>query len=282
MAIGADLLIDVNRQVTQAIGVAMESVRLGSFYRSATQGISIGFDAIVGFIIDRVATLGLSVASTGVRAIEVSKSVTLSWMIDFESMWSIPTDVPIYVNTSGYWVDYNYTSILTIKGTNTSLPSNMLNQTYWMDPYCYNVSETTGAPGLHVDFNITDLPEGLISISLRNYFSYDGSDGHTFEIQAYNGSEWVMVADIPDDCCQWFNASLSCLEGTFIDDDGLFRGRFYHSSPGNVNHEFCLAYGKLRAYVPFDVKTAFGGGMFFALFIIGVVAVTLFFTSRMK
>lgn len=204
---------------------------------------------------------------------------------DTENNWvttlvSFPAADPI-VNVTGTWVDYNFTSISTVVGTNSG--GNTLNNTYWQDCYMYNVTETTGAPGLNVEFNVSDLPDGLICLSLRTWICYDGSDGHVFSLQAWNytGSAWVTVSDIPDECFQWINGSLACLAGDFV-QNGLFQGRFYHSSPGNVNHEFSLDYGKLRAFAPTDAAVGGTGWMLLQIIaiIIGIVCIAMWLESR--
>ena len=159
-------------------------------------------------------------------------------------------------NMSGQWFEYNFTSIATITGTNASVGGNWLNQTYWLDSYQYNVTEVVGAPGYDIRFNITGLPTGLICLQLVGFMAYDGSAGHTFNVQAYNytSSAWVIVSDIPDTSKTWINGTIDCDSDDFI-QGGLFQGRYYHTSPGNVNHHFCLDYGKLRAFSPYVCPT---------------------------
>lgn len=154
-------------------------------------------------------------------------------------------------NVTGLWTLYNFTSIAIIDGTNASVGGNWLNQTYWLDGYEYNVTEVVGAPGYDIPFNVSGLPDGLICLQLVGFMAYDGSGGHTFEVQAYNytSSAWVIISDIPDSSSQWINGTIACEPDDFI-QGGLFQGRYYHPSPGNVNHDFILDYGKLRAFSP--------------------------------
>jgi len=157
-----------------------------------------------------------------------------------------------YVNVTGAWVEFNYTSITTLIGIDSG--GNFLNATYWKDDYNYNVTEPNETPAYDIRFNITGLPDNLICLQLINYLGYDGSLGHTFQIEVWNftGSSWDFVVDIPDECCTWFNNSLAPTSEDYI-EDGLFMGRYYHPSPGNVKHVFSLDYGKLRAFAPYVV-----------------------------
>ena len=167
--------------------------------------------------------------------------------INFEKVYFI---MPI-VNVTGAWVEFNYTSIITLIGIDSG--GNFLNATYWKDGYTYNVTEPNETPSYDIRFNITGLPDNLICLQLINYLGYDGSVGHTFQIEVWNftGSTWDFVVDIPDECCQWFNNSLDSTPEDYV-KDGLFMGRYYHPSPGNVNHLFYLDYGKLLVFAPYE------------------------------
>ena len=154
------------------------------------------------------------------------------------------------------WVEYNFTSIITLRGTNSSIGGNWLNQTYWLDDYEYNVTEVVGVPGYEILFNVSSLPDDLMCLELVGFMAYDGSAGHTFEVQAWNytSSAWVTISDIPDTSSRWINGSIDCTSEHFI-QNGLFQGSYYHVSPGNVNHEFRLDYGKLLAFAPIVCPT---------------------------
>lgn len=172
------------------------------------------------------------------------------------------------VNVTGAWTEYNFTWIQTLIGVNTSVGGNWLNQTYWLDDYQFNVTEVIGAPGYDIRFDVSGLPDNLICLQLVGFMAYDGSAGHTFEVQAYNYSSasWVTVSDIPDTSKRWINGSIDCTSGDFI-QNGLFQGRYYHPSPGNINHHFCLDYGKLRAFAPSITPTPSDDRFIIGLFI---------------
>lgn len=160
------------------------------------------------------------------------------------------------VNVTGAWTEYNFTWIHVFTGTNASIGGNWVNQTYWLDGYQFNVTEVVGAPGYNIQFEVSGLPDNLICLQIVGFMAYDGSMGHTFEVQAWNytSSAWITVSDIPDTSKRWINGSIDCTSGDFI-QNGLFQGRYYHPSPGNVNHNFCLDYGKLRAFAPFSAPS---------------------------
>lgn len=158
----------------------------------------------------------------------------------------------VYQNVTGAWVDYNFTSIVTVVGDNVT---GFLNSTYFKDGDFYSAYEVTGAPGYDIRFNVTGLPDNLICICLDLFMYYDGSAGHTFQIEVWNftDSNWDFIEIIPDECCQWFNNTLECVPDDYI-QNGTLMGRFYHPSPGNVNHVWGIDYGKLRVYVPYEVE----------------------------
>ena len=160
------------------------------------------------------------------------------------------TDVTLE-NVTGTWVDYNFTSIVTVVGDNVT---GFLNSTYFKDGDFYSVTEVTGAPGYDIRFNVTGLPDNLICLCLDLFMYYDGSGGHTFQIEVWNftDSNWDFIEDIPDECCRWFNNTLECIPDDYV-QNGTLVGRLYHPSPGNVNHVWGLDYGKLRVYVPYEV-----------------------------
>lgn len=159
-------------------------------------------------------------------------------------------------NVSGVWTEYNYTSIITLIGVNVSAGGNYLNQTYWLDDYQYNVTES-GTPAFDIRFTVENLPDGLMCLEIVQSMSYDGSLGHNFYLQVWNytSSSWVTIYDIPDDAhpCRWMNATIGCYEQDVI-EDGTLLGRYYHPSPANPAHLFNLDFGKLRAFTPNDIE----------------------------
>ena len=175
------------------------------------------------------------------------------------------------MNVTGAWIEYNFTSIRTLIGTNASTGGNWLNQTYWLDEYQFNVTEVVGAPGYNIQFEVSGLPDNLICLQLVGFMAYDGSMGHIFEVQAWNytSSAWITISDIPDTSERWINGSIACTSGDFI-QNGLFQGRYYHPSPGNVNHDFVLDFGKLRAFAPFPGPAPVGEDRFIIGLVIGI------------
>ena len=191
--------------------------------------------------------------------------------VDTPRMWQARfvtvTDVDCAENVTGAWVDYNVTSIVTVVGDNVT---GFLNSTYFKDGDFYSVTEVTGGPGYDIRFNVTGLPENLICLCLDLFMYYDGSGGHTFQIEVWNftDSNWDFVEDIPDECCRWFNNTLECIPGDYV-QNGTLMGRFYHPSPGNVNHVWGIDYGKLRVYAPYEeVPAVLAMGRYYALAII--------------
>jgi len=201
-----------------------------------------------------------------VRACNFTGSVwdNSTWSdINFEKVYFLTE-----VNVTGAWVDYNFTSIVTLIGNNTG--GNYVNATYWKDDYFYNVTETIGPPGYDIRFNVTGLPDDLICICLDLFMYYNGSAGHTFQIEVWNftDSNWDFIEDIPDECYQWFNNTLECVPDDYV-QNGTLMGRFYHPPPGNINHVWGLDYGKLRVYVPYEeVPALVAMGKYYAMSII--------------
>ena len=115
----------------------------------------------------------------------------------------------------------------------------------------YNVSEANGTPGFDIRFNFTGLTERYTNIHCGIYVWYGGNSGHTVEVQAWNytSGTWGICDTITDGVAfAWFNSTHLGV-GSDLVSGGILRGRIYHVSPGNINHDIYIDYIELTADV---------------------------------
>ncbi len=176
---------------------------------------------------------------------------------DFEIVYFIPVIEPgptIIQNVTGEWFYYNLTTINVTVGTHDS---GDLNSTLDVDGDTYNCSEVVGAPGYVIEFEWTDVDQDSHCLWVCAYIFYDGVSAHTINVDLWNftSTAWVTIGIIYDMTgFEWVNSSIYDLRmpNDFINSTGAVRGRFYHSSAGNINDDIYTDFLKLYAFIPFE------------------------------
>jgi hypothetical protein len=107
------------------------------------------------------------------------------------------------------------------------------------------LEEVTGTPGLDYTFVWEGSSNVQYKLVLKGY--YVGNVGHTVLLYQWNYtlSQWDRVTanaqDFPDEASeQTYNYTLLTPVANYRNDCGEMQLRIYHTSPGNMNHEFII------------------------------------------
>lgn len=120
-----------------------------------------------------------------------------------------------------------------------------------------NIGEVGGVPGFNIEIDFVDITE--TPNRLEVYVYYDGSAGHTVNVQIYDqvGLGWDTLGTIPDGGAAVVKQSFDIDDGAkYVKGDNTVETRVYHSSPGNVNHDIFIDLVLLR-----KLPVSGGGGI---------------------
>ena len=190
------------------------------------------------------------------------------------------------VNVTSEWIYFNASEIGVTTGT---LDSGGLVNVSTMDGTRMNVSEVVGVPGMDILFSFTGIPTDAGCVWLVINSLYDGNMNHDFDIDLWNhtGSLWETIGHIPDQTAfEWVNSTIYDLRipNDYVNATGDVRGRLYHMSPGNINHDLSIEFLNIYAEIPSSVTPSVAGdvdvGFFIALAIILSLIAYLLARSR--
>jgi hypothetical protein len=164
------------------------------------------------------------------------------------------------VNVSSVWTYYDPSEIGVTTGT---LDSGGLANVTTVDGTRMNVSEVVGVPGMDISFNFTLIPDDAACVWLVLNCYYDGTATHVFDIDLYNetGGSWETIGLIPDQTgFEWVNSTIYDLRipNDYVTATGAVRGRLYHVSAGNINHDLSIEFLNIYAEIPSTVTPVAG------------------------
>jgi hypothetical protein len=134
-------------------------------------------------------------------------------------------------------VEYNATSIANITGTRDAGDVNSTHICSEND--FYNVSEVTGANGLQIQVNFSDV----IAFNLLHFRGqYIGGAGHSIELEFWNptSSAWEKVNGELTDQSEQTSTSINIFGGSSYIDNGNVSFRFNHDDNGITSHDYIL------------------------------------------
>lgn len=116
-----------------------------------------------------------------------------------------------------------------------TVASGTLADTYTTDGVEYVIAESNGTPGFQLLLAFGGLVDDGQELRIRGF--YDGSAGHTVNVEAWNGGGFDILGTLPD-------ATTETLYTFTLDPSHTIGGevliRINHSSPGNINHQLHL------------------------------------------
>ena len=192
-------------------------------------------------------TLRSDLASTanakGASLVGIEDSASLYTAANVETALAEVMDKVTPVTTTG-------NSITTPTGT---VDAGDINSTTTIDDAdSYDVSEVTGAPGFDIQITFTGIVSGKEPNKVQLHIAYDGSAGHTVDLEMWNytGSpQWdVISADFLPDTGGVFTFYEIDIPGTVTNyvSSGEAKLRFNHSSAGNANHDVSIDFAALK------------------------------------
>lgn len=180
-------------------------------------------------------------------------------------------------NVTGVWEYFNASEIGVTTGT---LDSGGLVNISTVDGTRMNISEVVGVPGMDISFNFTGIPTDASCVWLVLNSLYDGNQAHEFCIDLWNytGSSWETIGHIPDQTAfEWINSTIYDLRipADYVNATGEVRGRLYHLSAGNINHDLSIEFLNIYAEVPSTVTPSVGGEVDVSIFIALAIILSL-------
>jgi len=169
-------------------------------------------------------------------------------------------NVKLHTSSGETWAVANQTVTMALDyPTSYIIDRGTLETGYLNDTYRYTsginftqISEVTGAEGLVVRFNFTELVEPVTEAEWLMYGKYEGNPAHDVTIQVYNytSDSWVSRIDINSSASwEWINTTLveSALDGGHMVSGGIMQVRLFHSSSGNPSHDIYFDFVALEA-----------------------------------
>jgi hypothetical protein len=151
----------------------------------------------------------------------------------------------IRANINGAWGNAiaieagTFRALATSSTVNTgTVAAGSILDTEHQDGMYYQINEVTGTPGFDVelDFPVT---AGITGLTFHVYGRYQGSLGHTVNVDAWNGSTWDNLGTIVSAGSDALHNYT--LQSTHTVSNNV-RVRFYHASAGNATHDLYMDY----------------------------------------
>ncbi len=205
-----------------------------------------------------------------------------SWIQNFETVYFLKgSGGSINISyVGGSWYNYNVSSVHVVRGTYVS--GNLASMEDDDLDY-YRVDEVVGIEGYDVRLNFTNIPDTVISLSVRELCEYEGNPAHDVDIEVWNftASAWFKLLDMPEHDFQWNNASISLISTHFINSGNVWIRNVHYTSGVNT-HYLNIDYLRLRAFIP---VTSVDGGLIWwigAIFISVPILLVLVYVLRRK
>jgi hypothetical protein len=115
---------------------------------------------------------------------------------------------------------------------NTGGESGSLSYTVEENGWYWNIVEVADTPGFDVEVTF-NLSTGMVGFHLYVLGQYTGDQGHTVNVDAWNGTSWDNVGTIPETAFD--DESNFVLKRSHTINDSV-KIRFYHVDSGNASH----------------------------------------------